>query len=88
MKKLDSITVNMMHEYCEQYRGVQTIDVYQNHDGSICISGVFGCSKDYPTIDARAKRYPASPRIHSYPRGFKNHAIPETNSQLHRQHSS
>ena len=52
MKQLDSITGTMLHKYHVPYNGLQTIDVYQNTDGTICINGVFGYSKDYPTLGA------------------------------------
>ena len=51
MKQLASITGTMKHEYHEPYNGLQTIDVYED-EGKISISGVFGYSKDYPTLDA------------------------------------
>lgn len=52
MKQLPSITGTMRHQYHEPYNGLQTIDVYQNTDGTIYINGVFGCSKDYATLAA------------------------------------
>jgi hypothetical protein len=52
MKKLPSITGTMIHKYHEPYNGEQTIDVFEDTDGYISISGVFGYSKDYPTFEA------------------------------------
>ena len=49
---MQTITGNMIHKYHAPYNGEQTIDVHKNTDGTIYIIGVFGCSKDYPTLAA------------------------------------